>query len=162
MTVNPFHTNHMTTFLCHVTTSFGNHVISFLQPTVQNSNGRFTTLVILIVLGPKYAHITRLRFKHERVCVYDTRMRYAQKANSFIYELGYCSPIVVILLSVLMAVYTGYSAMLTPSSTKDIKTPNFPLRNHTTCRVSWLKGHGNNLLPQYLRRMLLNVNPFTF
>ena len=46
---NPFHTNHMTTFLCHVTTSFGHHVISFLQPTVQNSNGRFTTLVILIV-----------------------------------------------------------------------------------------------------------------
>ena len=37
MTVNPFHTNHMTTFLCHVTTSFGHHVISFLQPTVQNS-----------------------------------------------------------------------------------------------------------------------------
>ena len=40
----------MTTFLCHVTTSFGHHVISFLQPTVQNSNGRFTTLVILIVI----------------------------------------------------------------------------------------------------------------
>ena len=39
----------MTTFLCHVTTSFGHHVISFLQPTVQNSNGGFTTLVILIV-----------------------------------------------------------------------------------------------------------------
>ena len=49
MTVNPFHTNHMTTFLCHVTTSFGHHVISFLQPTVQNSNSKFTTLVILIV-----------------------------------------------------------------------------------------------------------------
>ena len=49
MTVNPFHTNHMTTFLCHVTTSFGHHAISFLQPTVQNSNSRFTTLVILIV-----------------------------------------------------------------------------------------------------------------
>ena len=48
---NPFHTNHMTTFLCHVTTSFGHHVISFLQPTVQNSNGRFTTLVILIVFA---------------------------------------------------------------------------------------------------------------
>ena len=40
----------MTTFLCHVTTSFGHHVISFLQPTVQNSNGGFTTLVILIVI----------------------------------------------------------------------------------------------------------------
>ena len=49
---NPFHTNHMTTFLCHVTTSFGHHVISFLQPRVQNSNGRFTTLVILIVFLP--------------------------------------------------------------------------------------------------------------
>ena len=34
---------------CHVTTSFGHHVISFLQPTVQNSNGGFTTLVILVV-----------------------------------------------------------------------------------------------------------------
>ena len=52
---NPFHTNHMTTFLCHVTTSFGHHVISFLQPTVQNSNGRFTTLVILIV----FSHTSR-------------------------------------------------------------------------------------------------------
>ena len=49
MSANEFYTNHMTTFLCHVTTSFGHHVISFLQPTVQNSNGGFTTLVILIV-----------------------------------------------------------------------------------------------------------------
>ena len=49
MSANEFYTNHMTTVLCHVTTSFGHHVISFLQPTVQNSNGRFTTLVILIV-----------------------------------------------------------------------------------------------------------------
>ena len=49
MSANEFYTNHMTTFLCHVTTSFGYHVISFLQPTVQNSNGGFTTLVILIV-----------------------------------------------------------------------------------------------------------------
>ena len=39
-----------------------------------------------------------------------------------------------------MAVYIGYSALLTPSRTKDIKTPNFPLQNHTTCRVSWAKG----------------------
>ena len=37
------------------------------------------------ILGPKYAHITRLRFKHARVCVYDTRMRYAQKANSLVF-----------------------------------------------------------------------------
>ena len=36
MSANEFYTNHMTTFLCHVTTSFGHHVISFLQPTVQN------------------------------------------------------------------------------------------------------------------------------
>ena len=50
MSANEFYTNHMTTFLCHVTTSFGHHVISFLQPTVQNSNGGFTTLVILIVI----------------------------------------------------------------------------------------------------------------
>ena len=49
MSANEFYTNHMTTFLCHVTTSFGHHVISFLQPTVQNSNGGFTTLVILIL-----------------------------------------------------------------------------------------------------------------
>ena len=49
LSANEFYTNHMTTFLCHVTTSFGHHVISFLQPTVQNSNGGFTTLVILIV-----------------------------------------------------------------------------------------------------------------
>ena len=62
LTVTPFHTNHMTTFLCHVTTSFDHHVISFLQSTVQNSNGRFTTLVILIVnrlltnLPRKYLH----------------------------------------------------------------------------------------------------------
>ena len=51
MSANEFYTNHMTTFLCHVTTSFGHHVISFLQPTVQNSNGGFTTLVILIVFS---------------------------------------------------------------------------------------------------------------
>ena len=50
MSANEFYTNHMTTFLCHVTTSFGHHVISFLQPTVQNSNFGFTTLVILIVI----------------------------------------------------------------------------------------------------------------
>ena len=37
------------------------------------------------ILGPKYAHITRLRFKHARICVYDTRMRYAQKANSLVF-----------------------------------------------------------------------------
>ena len=49
MSANEFYTNHMTTFLCHVTTSFGHHVISFLQPTVQIFNGGFTTLVILIV-----------------------------------------------------------------------------------------------------------------
>ena len=62
---NEFYTNHMTTFLCHVTTSFGHHVISFLQPTVQNSNGGFTTLVILIVhQGPQRF----LGAFHSRLC----------------------------------------------------------------------------------------------
>ena len=37
------------------------------------------------ILGPKYAHKTRLRVKHARVCVFDTRMRYAQKANSLVF-----------------------------------------------------------------------------
>ena len=47
----------------------------------------------------------RLRVKHPHVCVFDMGMRYAQKANSLVfYELPYCSPIVVILLLVLMAV----------------------------------------------------------
>ena len=57
------------------------------------------------ILGPKYAHKMRLRVKHPHVCVFDMGMRYAQKANSLVfYELPYCSPIVVILLLVLMAV----------------------------------------------------------
>ena len=49
MIANALCTNHVTTFLCHVTTSFADHVISFLEPTFKNSNGRFTTLEILIV-----------------------------------------------------------------------------------------------------------------
>ena len=36
-------------FLCHVTTSFVDHVMSFLQPAFQNYNGRFTPMLILIV-----------------------------------------------------------------------------------------------------------------
>ena len=52
-------------------------------------------------LGPKYAHKTRLRVKHARVCVFDMRMRYAQKANSLVFM---SQPIVVILLLVLMTV----------------------------------------------------------
>ena len=49
MTANALYTNHVTTFLCRLTTSFADHAISFLEPTFKNSNGRFTTLVILIV-----------------------------------------------------------------------------------------------------------------
>ena len=49
MTANALYTNHVTTFLCHMAIFFADHVISFLQPTFKNSNGRFTTLVILIV-----------------------------------------------------------------------------------------------------------------
>ena len=52
-------------------------------------------------LGPKYAHKMRLRVKHARVCVFDTRMRYAQKTNSLVFMSW---PIVVVLLLVLMAV----------------------------------------------------------
>ena len=44
--------------------------------------------------------------------------------------------------------------IITPSRTKDVKTPNFPLWSHTTsCHGSWLKEHCNNLLAQYLCRM---------
>ena len=44
--------NHVTSFLGHVAASFVDQVISFLQPTFQNSNGRFTTLVLdRIILG---------------------------------------------------------------------------------------------------------------
>ena len=53
------------------------------------------------ILGPNYAHKTRLRVKHARVCVFDTRMRYAQKTNSLVFMSW---PIVVVLLLVLMAV----------------------------------------------------------
>ena len=49
MAVNVLYTNHVTAFLCHVTTSFAGHMISFLEPAFKISNGRFTTLVILIV-----------------------------------------------------------------------------------------------------------------
>ena len=65
MSANEFYTNHMTTFLCHVTTSFGHHVISFLQPTVQNSNGGFTTLVILIVTAKPFysSHTTNSQIR---------------------------------------------------------------------------------------------------
>ena len=37
------------------------------------------------ILGPKYAHKTRLRVKHAHICVFDTCMRYAQKANSLVF-----------------------------------------------------------------------------
>ena len=53
------------------------------------------------ILGPNYAHKTRLRVKHARVCVFDTRMRYAQKTNSLVFMSW---PVVVVLLLVLMAV----------------------------------------------------------
>ena len=42
-------TSHVIIFLSHVMISFEDHVCSFPQPTFQISNGRFTTLVILIV-----------------------------------------------------------------------------------------------------------------
>ena len=77
------------------------------------------------IYAPACQTRTRLRLWH----TYEIR---AESKFISIYELGFCSPIVVILLSVLMAVNTGYSAMLTPSRTKDIKTSNFLLRNHTT------------------------------
>ena len=52
-----------------------------------------------------------------------------------IYELGFCLPIVVILLSVLMAVYTGYSAMFSPLRTKD-KNSKLPVtKSHYLSRV---------------------------
>ena len=52
-------------------------------------------------MGPKYAHKTHLRVKHAHVCVFNTCMRYVQKANSLVFMSW---PIVVILLLVLMAV----------------------------------------------------------
>ena len=72
--INPFHTNHMTTFLCHVTTSFGHHVISFLQPTVQNSNGRFTTLVILIVSITWRLRAVQITLKDSKESSLETRL----------------------------------------------------------------------------------------
>ena len=58
------------------------------------------------ICGPKCACKTRLRVKHARVCVFDTRMKYTQKAKLIsIYELAHCRPIVVILLLVLIAFY---------------------------------------------------------
>ena len=69
------------------------------------------------ICGPKCACKTRLRVKHARVCVFDTRMKYAHKAKLIsIYELAHCRPIVVISLLVLIAFYcinvygNGYSA----------------------------------------------------
>ena len=53
----------------------------------------------------------------KRVCVFDTRMKYAHKAKRIsMYELAHCRPIVVISLLVLIAFYCinvyghGYSA----------------------------------------------------
>ena len=37
------------------------------------------------ILGPKCAHKMRLRVKHACVCVFDTCMRYPQKANSLVF-----------------------------------------------------------------------------
>ena len=69
------------------------------------------------ICGPKCACKTRLRVKHARVCVFDTRMKYAHRAKVIsIYELAHCRPIVVISLLVLIAFYcinvygNGYSA----------------------------------------------------
>ena len=56
--------------------------------------------------GPKCACKTRLRVKHARVCVFDTRMKYAHKAKLIsMYELAHCRPTVVISLLVLIAFY---------------------------------------------------------
>ena len=52
MTANTLYTNHATTFLCHVTTSF-------VEPAFKNSNGRFTTLVILIVVTALNCHSSK-------------------------------------------------------------------------------------------------------
>ena len=85
----------MTTFLCHVTTSFGHHVISFLQPTVQNSNGGFTTLVILIVFDVHISDICRPSFYQLRnlskVRKYLTRESSEIAMHAFITsKLDYC------------------------------------------------------------------------
>ena len=53
------------------------------------------------ILGPKYVHKTCLRVKHACFCIFDTHMRYAQKANSLVFMSW---PFVVTLLLVLMAV----------------------------------------------------------
>ena len=37
------------------------------------------------ILGPKYSHKTHLCVKHAPICIYDMRMRYAQKANSLVF-----------------------------------------------------------------------------
>ena len=58
------------------------------------------------ICGPKCACKTCLRVKHARVCVFDTRMKHAQKAKLIsMYELAYYGPIVVVLLLVLIAFY---------------------------------------------------------
>ena len=57
------------------------------------------------------------------------------------------------------SIWITFCGMLAPSRTKDIITPNIPLQNYTTCRVSCLKEHGNSFLSQYLRLMPHNVNP---
>ena len=62
--------------------------------------------------APACQTCTRLRLWHAH------EIRAESKFIS-INELGFCLPIVVILLSVLMAVYTDYSAMLSPLRTKD-------------------------------------------
>ena len=66
--------------------------------------------------GRRYA-AQNARVKRARVCVFDTRMKYAHKAKLIsIYELAHCRPIVVISLLVLIAFYcinvygNGYSA----------------------------------------------------
>ena len=68
------------------------------------------------ICGPKCVCKTRLRVKHARVCVFETRMKYAHKAKLIsMYELAHCRPIVVISLLVLIAFYcinvygNGYS-----------------------------------------------------
>ena len=69
------------------------------------------------ICSPKCACKMRLHVKHARVCVFDTRMKYAHKAKLIsIYELAHCRPTVVISLLVLIAFYcinvygNGYSA----------------------------------------------------
>ena len=41
----------------------------------------------LKILGPKCACKTRLRVKQARVCVFDTRMKYAHKLKSLVFMI---------------------------------------------------------------------------